>query len=198
MWELSEGGSVVVGLVLAIVAFAIVVWRMLAAHRREQESNRQWAEKLRAAKLATEPPRPMRLARPTGAWAFPMPPPAAKKYVPPVNGTVRVRPGGYVPATESERWDLYVPPLPVDIPAIPMAPAVPNIEEYRGGGGRFGGGGEAMESWPEVEAKAPAVESGVMEVSTVDSGWWGGGGGGGGGGFDGGGFDGGGGEGGSD
>lgn len=184
MWGLSEGWCVAAGFVLAMVACTIVVWRMMVAHRREQESDRAWAEKLRQERLATEPPRPMRLARPTAAWAFPMPPPGAKKYVPPVNGTVRVRPGGYVPPSAPERWDLYVPPAPVDIPVIPSAPAVPDFEEYRGGGGRFGGGG-ATESWPEVPPAA--TESGVHAVGGVDVASSGGdGGGGGGGGFDGG------------
>jgi uncharacterized membrane protein YgcG len=53
-----------------------------------------------------------------------------RPYVPLVNGTVRVHPGGYVPRKPNETWDLYVPPSPVRIPDIPPAPLVPRIAEY--------------------------------------------------------------------
>jgi hypothetical protein len=162
MWGLNESQLVVLAwfaiALLAGVFGAVWFWRDARRQRRE-------LAELERKTVPTEPPR-MRLARPTAAWAFPMPPPAAKKYVPPVNGTVRVRPGGYVPSRAPERWDLYVPPAPVDIPAIPSAPAVPDFEEYRGGGGRFGGGG-ATESWPEVERHGPAGvhDSGVHSIA---------------------------------
>lgn len=160
---------VVAGLAL-VAGCAGAVWFWLDVRREKRRA----AELARAREAVSGEPLvsgpPMRLPRPTTGWAFPMPPPAAKKYVPPVNGAVRVRPGGMVQATPRERWDLYVPPAPVDIPVIPSAPAVPSFDDFRGGGGRFGGGG-ATESWPGLEerAVAPVSESGVREVGSTDA-----------------------------